>query len=602
MLRLHRYEGPLCSVCSVGYYKLMLACRSCPSTTSIVGQSLLCFLTLGIVFAFLWWSGKRKAKNSNRNLRDVFLSNMKIVTGFFQVTAGIMNAFAFVEWPAYLADIGKFSEVFQLNVLQITPLQCINHSLGINVFQSMMFMLGMNASVVVVAVVVYLLVCGYVRVKGLGGIERQTALSKTRITLYRSTVVLLFIIFPGTCSSITRAIPCHTICRSEKDDHCPSYLKADYSIECNQSYSRKKILAYVSLGYIFLFPALAFVYLFKHFRKRSLNMKNKPLQTEEDVRNTANTAVEKANVFAQSLLSDDCKNEEHEANNFRRVCVSGYCETVLQGSGEEGRRDTQDLKETTVNVKEEIFPSGGSQSGERARSNSLSKALKRLVTHNPDEDEKQAATRHASTRETNREKFDEDAAQISPEVIKVDPSSEPELLQAVSFLYENFKSDAWYWELVETIRKVLLVSILGLIGSEGRAYVGLASIVSGLFAILFAKKQPMNKGFESRLQMLSLMVTFVNLATGVIMKIPSESTQDPNRSYLENIVVDVLLVTINLSLVAAVTGVLKKSSYKLESRFFRKSIIPIDLGIQQNTDSCALKQLLSSIPVKHFLE
>ena len=66
----------------------------------------------------------------------------------------------------------------------------------------------------------------------------------------------------------------------------------------------------------------------------------------------------------------------------------------------------------------------------------------------------------------------------------------------------------------------------------------------------------MNDGFESRLQMLSLTVTFVNLATGVIMKIPSELSHDTNGSYLENVMVDVPLVTINLSLIVALTGVL----------------------------------------------
>ena len=537
----------------------MLACRSCPSTTWIIGQSLLCSLALGIVFAFLWWSGKRKAKNSNRNLRDVFLSNMKIVIGFVQVTAGIMNAFAFIEWPAYLTDIGKFAEVFQLNVLQIAPLQCINNNLSVNVFQSMILMLAMNASVVVVAVVVYLLVFGYMRVISRGPKERQAALSKTRIALYRLTVVLLFIIFPGTCSSITRAIPCHTICQSEKDDHCPSYLKADYSIECNQSYSRKKIVAYASLGYIFLFPTLAFVYLFKHFKQRALDMENERLQWQRDERNTPNTTVEKAKASAPTTPYNDCKKGEHEARESKRGCVTINCEKMLQGDSEEGKQGPQDREDTTMNVQMETFTNGESQSGEQSSSLSSfpNTALTNLATPNPDVEERQTtATKHASTHAFNWGRFDKDDAQISNEGFKVYPFAEPELLQAVSFLYENFISNAWYWELIETIRKVLLVSILGLIGSEGRAYVGLASIVSGLFAILFAKKQPMNDGFESRLQMLSLTVTFVNLATGVIMKIPSESSHDASGSYLDNIVVDVLLVTINLSLIVAVTGVL----------------------------------------------
>ena len=300
----------------------MLSCCSCPSTTWIIGQSLLCSLALGTAFAFLWWNGKRKAKNSNRNLRYVILSNIKIVIGFVQVTAGIMDAFAFIEWPAFLADIGKFAEIFQLNVLQIAPLQCINNDLVINVFQSMVLMLAMNASVVVVAVVVYLLVCEYMRMRGPGPLERQAALSRTRVALYRSTVVLLFIIFPGTCSSITRAIPCHTIYRSEEDDHCPSYLRADYVIECNQSYSRKKIVAYVSLSYTFLFPTLAFVYLFKHLKKRTLNIGNERLQRQGPGRNTTNITVKKVDVPDQTPLSDNSKKGEHEATSPKETALA----------------------------------------------------------------------------------------------------------------------------------------------------------------------------------------------------------------------------------------------------------------------------------------
>ena len=535
----------------------MLACRSCPSTTWIIGQSLLCSLALCIVFTFLWWSGKRKAKNSNRNLRDVFLSNMKIVIGFVQVTAGIMDAFAFIEWPAYLTDIGKFAEIFQLNVLQIAPLQCINNNLGVNVFQNMILMLAMNASIVVAAVVVYLLVCGYMRLRGLADIERHAALSKTRIALYRSTVVILFIVFPGTCSSITRAIPCHKICQSENDNHCPSYLKADYSIECDQSYSRKKAVAYVSISYIFIFPTLTFVYLFKHLKKKTLNIENEQLQKQGDIRYDSNTTVTKTNVSAQTPLNDDCKEGGHETRKSKRDCVSIYCIGMLQGNGEEGRQDTEDQDDTAVNVQMETFMSRESQSGEQSSSQSSfpDTALTNLTTPNPDEEERQIVTKQSFTCDINMGRFDKDDAQISPEVFQVDHFAQPELLQAVSFLYENFKSNAWYWELTETIRKVLLVSSLGLIGKEGKAYVGLASIVSGLFAILFAKKQPMNVGFESRLQMLSLTVTFVNLATGVLMKIPGDSSHDVSGSFLNNIVVDVLLVTTNISLFVAVTGV-----------------------------------------------
>ena len=242
----------------------------------------------------------------------------------------------------------------------------------------------------------------------------------------------------------------------------------------------------------------------------------------------------------------------------KRDSDSIYCEKVFQGEGEERKQNPQDQNDTTVNVPMETFANRGSQAGQHtsSRHNFNNTAQANLVTPTQSEEKRQTVIKLASTRQINKKRFCKEKVQISSEVFKTDPFAEPELLQAVSFLYENFSSNAWYWELIETVRKVLLVSCLGLIGSEGRAYVGLAPIVSGLFAILFAKKQPMNDGFESRLQMLSLTVTFVNLANGVIMKIPSESSYDASGSFLNNIVVDVLLVTTNLSLIVAVTGVL----------------------------------------------
>ena len=60
--------------------------------------------------------------------------------------------------------------------------------------------------------------------------------------------------------------------------------------------------------------------------------------------------------------------------------------------------------------------------------------------------------------------------------------------------------------------------------------------------------------FENRIQMLSLTVTFANLGTGVIMKIPKESAQFASNSYLDGVVVEVLLVAVNLSVMLALAG------------------------------------------------
>ena len=76
-----------------------------------------------------------------------------------------------------------------------------------------------------------------------------------------------------------------------------------------------------------------------------------------------------------------------------------------------------------------------------------------------------------------------------------------EVLMGLRFLFENYSEQTWYWELVETIRKVVLTSGLILVGSESRAYVGLACVISGLYGMFFAYKRPIMDPFEEKLML-----------------------------------------------------------------------------------------------------
>ena len=162
----------------------------------------------------------------------------------------------------------------------------------------------------------------------------------------------------------------------------------------------------------------------------------------------------------------------------------------------------------------------------------------------------------ASIGEDSGERIDIIAAQENNERVGDANVAKPELLRAMAFLYENYNPDAWYWELLETLRKVVLIACLTLVGSESRVYVGLGAIVSGLFAILYASKDPMKTSFEDRLQMLTLCVTFINLMTGTILKIPREVSEESFDPFLDSLVVDYILVMINALVLFTVTGML----------------------------------------------
>ena len=80
------YEGPVCGICSHGYYKQIQSCRECPTKKMVAIQ-------LGIIVAVLMllaaivmlYSRKKNKKNEGRALIDIVFARLKIIIGFYQV-------------------------------------------------------------------------------------------------------------------------------------------------------------------------------------------------------------------------------------------------------------------------------------------------------------------------------------------------------------------------------------------------------------------------------------------------------------------------------------------------------------------------------------
>ena len=72
---------------------------------------------------------------------------------------------------------------------------------------------------------------------------------------------------------------------------------------------------------------------------------------------------------------------------------------------------------------------------------------------------------------------------------------------AMKFFYENYKPCYWYWEVIEMYRKLLLTSVLPILTSESRIFLGLSIMISNFFAFLLAHTKPIKDGFENNLQL-----------------------------------------------------------------------------------------------------
>ena len=129
-----------------------------------------------------------------------------------------------------------------------------------------------------------------------------------------------------------------------------------------------------------------------------------------------------------------------------------------------------------------------------------------------------------------------------------------EIVEGIRFIYENYNERCWYWEIVETIRKLILTSCLSLIGAEGRTYIGMAAMASGFYAVAHAQARPIPDKFEHLLQLSSLVATFFNLSVGVLLRIPSEMVNYSIEKDKDSVGVTVLLVTANVMVIGLVVS------------------------------------------------
>ncbi|XP_078342711.1 uncharacterized protein LOC144628479 [Oculina patagonica] len=264
------YEGPLCAICSSGYYKQFQTCKQCPSKRWIVGQLSVVAIILLIIIAVLAWSSKHKTKDDNYSIIDTFLSKVKIVIGFYQVTYGLLETFSYIKWPDSLQVVGKYSEVLQMNVLQIAPIHCLYGGLQVDAFGNLFVMMAINAAVIGLSGVAYIIYKVIILTNGsLEDWEKSTKLSQTKEFVYRNVFFFLYTTYLSTCSMTANVLPltCRKLCRDEDEELCNKYLKADYSIECQgPKYSHFVIAAYISAAYVIAVPVASFIALWRQRR------------------------------------------------------------------------------------------------------------------------------------------------------------------------------------------------------------------------------------------------------------------------------------------------------------------------------------------------
>ncbi|KAL9966620.1 hypothetical protein ACROYT_G024723 [Oculina patagonica] len=262
------YKGPLCEVCGAGYYKQLQTCTKCSSKRWMVGQLSIITAIVVIIIVVLVWINRRHSKTGeHRPLTDMFLSKLKIVIGFYQVTYGLLETFSYIKWPGSLEVIAKYSGILQMDVLHIAPIHCLFSQFRVDAFGHLLAMMIINASVIGLSVIVYAVRRAIIlQSRNLQDDERSEEISQTKETVLRNLFFFLYVTYLNTCAKTTNVLPlaCQKVCRDEKEEFCHSYMKADYSIQCQGTkYNHWLIVAYISSAYIITLTASSFIALWR---------------------------------------------------------------------------------------------------------------------------------------------------------------------------------------------------------------------------------------------------------------------------------------------------------------------------------------------------
>ena len=476
---------------------------------------------------------------------DIILCRLKIVIGFYQVTNGVLETFSFIKWPGALDFIGKYSEILQMNVFQVAPIHCLLPNVKMNAFGNLFAILGMNAAAILVAALAYKLRKLFLLRSALNKEEKEKKVSQTKEVIYRNLFFFLFVTYLSTCSKTAQVVPlsCRKLCLDEEDKTCDEYLRADYSMNCNsEEYNRSVIVAYCTVFYILFLPTASLIVL---WRQRKVLRGNVNHADDEALENEDQATGNEARAENEAL------EHQAQATESEIQIENEALEHQAQATGSESQTENEALDHEAQATGSEI------QNENEALDHEAQATGSEIQIKNEAWDHEAQAT--GSEIQIENEALDHEAQATGSETQAENEALEPqkpatELVTGLRFLFENYNYRAWYWEFVEMFRKFILTSALIFLGGESRAYVGLAFLTSGVYAILFACVSPMADPFENKLMVSSLSVTFVNLAIGAISRIPQENTPSSIDPYLDSIIFNILVFGANTLVISLLVG------------------------------------------------
>ena len=152
---------------------------------------------------------------------------------------------------------------------------------------------------------------------------------------------------------------------------------------------------------------------------------------------------------------------------------------------------------------------------------------------------------------------------------------EEEISFGLRVFFENYKRKFWYWEITEMYRKLILISLVFLFGSESLSQIGFTILTVSAFGVAYTFVRPIKGKFEDRLQTFVLWVIFFDICLGTVYTNWRTDHQDQREN--DSVVLNVIFVLLNASVLLFAVGKCMDLSIILIGSFY----VPITIFVMQ---------------------
>jgi hypothetical protein len=426
------YEGPLCSLCSEGYYRSDKKCILCVDRGHMSPAAVF-FSTIGaagVITTLAVVLYKLQSKGGLTAMLFIIMANiaawfkkeardmkvqLKILTTTFQITSTIPIAME-VAFPPQFARYLSAMSVFNLNVMSVVPVDCANAG-GYNFIDKLVMItlapIGLSLLLLLACTVEYSyrslaykqLCAAEVNQDVLDAQEKK--LSKVVARYLTLFFLLTYLVLPFIATTIFRTFLCTDLDPDNEDsDAADLYLTADMRISCTSDFY-KSGLGYAVVMIVVYVLGIPVMYLVLLYRSRKEIMER----------------------FLPLELPPNAVDEDGAKN----------------------------------------VPVG-----------SAAVSVDRLATPNGVADDS------ADALESSR--LDGPVNQLQ---LRHDHAARDALM--ISFLYEAYEPQFWYWEVVETTRRLMLTAVLSVCGPGTSGQALFAVLLSLMYIKLYGYYAPYTK-------------------------------------------------------------------------------------------------------------